>query len=293
MGDSGTHHDPGGGGLDGGLGDGLGGKQPPAYVVGEGGGPAMPTGGTVTDDEKQTDEDISTVFSTYTDMFWGVCAWSSLGEPEDFEFQGTVCTIAAGLQLSADVLDLLVDDPPQPSYARPVAFAPRVSNPPAVADPALEPFRVCVQQAVFSAVTAQGYLDSIERLQGAIAANDTTWALVHRGVADLARQQLCVDIENIGLALNAAGNAVSGTKYDIPLQPGMGGVKEMLGKSGTKARLTAAMRAAGLTAAEIRKQFAHLASDPKYTGPATTFSRLIVDNAVQVFALAVKLGKQV
>jgi hypothetical protein len=286
----GSHGDPGGG-LDGGLGSGTGIKQPPAYVVGEGGGVAMPSGPVISHEDKDLTNDASNVFSIYTDAFWAGCAWSSFGEPFDAEVQGTLCGIAAGLNLAGDFMDLISDDPPQPAYARPVVFKRRISSPLTVTDPALEPLRVCTQQAVFTSVTAQGFLDSIERLQGAQLAGDITWALVHQGVADLARQQYIVDIANNGSALYAAGNALKGTKYDLALKPGMGGVKKWINTRGKKALLTAATRASGLTPAEITKTIAYLNTDPTYTGPASTLSKLLIENAEKIYDVAIKLSE--
>jgi hypothetical protein len=291
MTDSGGTHGDSGGGLDGGLGSGTGIKTPPQSKVGEGGGLAMPSGPVIDKSDKDLDHDVSTLFDGYTDAFWAACAWSTFGEPFDAEFQGAVCGIAAGLNLAGDVMDLIVDDPPQPAYARPVVFKQRVSNPPKVTDAALEPLRVCTQQAVFASVTAQGFLDPIERLQGAQLAGDVTWALVHQGVADLARQQLIVDIANNGSALYAAGNALKGTRYDLALKPGMGGVKKWINKRGKKALLTAAMQASGFTPAEITKTIAYLNTDPKYTGPASTLSKLMIENAEKIYALAIKLNE--
>ncbi len=291
MTDPGSSHGDPSGGLGGGLGSGRPFKQPPAYVVGEGGGVAMPTGPVISHEDKDLTNDASNVFSIYADSFWGVCAWSTFGEPVDAEFQGAVCVIAAGLSLAGDFLDLISDDPPQPAYARPVVFKQRISNPPKVTDPALEPLRVCTQQAVFASVTAQGYLDSIERLQGAQLAGDITWALVHRGVADLARQQLILDIANNGSALYAAGNTLKGTKYDIALKPGLGGVKKWINTRGKKALLTAAMQASGFTSAEIKSTIAYLNTDPTYSGPATTLSKLMIENGEKVYAIAIKLNE--
>lgn len=277
---------PGGdvGGPDGGITD-L--NQPPAYVEGQGGGPAMPTGGPLGGSDKELDGEVEDIFGIYTDTLWTACAWASLGEPEDAEFQGVICVIAGGLTLAGDFLDLLANDPPQPSYAHPVIFKQRISHPPSVTDPTLEPLRICIQQSLFASVTMQGYLHAIERLQGAQQAGDVTWALIHRGVANLARQQHIVDIANSAAAFYAAGNALKGTKYDIALKSGMGGVKKWITNRDTKASVAAAMEASGMTPKEIERAIAYAETDPMYTGPASTLSQVLAKNAERIFAVAV------
>jgi hypothetical protein len=232
----------------------------------------MPVGGSVSDGDKELNEEMSDINDGISDALLAGAAWSMLGEPEDTALPGVLALMGGAFALFGDLMDAITDDPPQPAYARPVVFKQRISNPPPVSDPVLEPFRVCIQHAIVGAVTAQGFLDSIERLQGAQLAGDITWALVHFSVADLTRQQYINDIANHGAAIYAAGNALKGSSYDIALEPGMGGVKKMINKRGAKTALTASMQSSGFTTAEIRSAFAFLNTDPKYNGATSTLS---------------------
>jgi hypothetical protein len=65
--------DPGGGDLGGGLG-GNDLKQPPAYIDGSGGGPAMPSGPVVSSSDKDLDQDVEDIFNLYGDAWWAACA---------------------------------------------------------------------------------------------------------------------------------------------------------------------------------------------------------------------------
>jgi hypothetical protein len=283
----GGHGDPGGG-----LGGGLGGndlEQPPAYVEGSGGGPAMPTGG-ISQAEKELNDEMSKINDGITDALLAGAALSLLGEPEDTALPGVLGLMSAAFALFGDLMDAISEDPPQPSYARPVVFKQRISNPLQVVDSALEPLRVCIQQALFGSVTAQGYLDSIERLQGAQLAGDITWALVHRGVANLALEQYILDIANNGAALYAAGNALKGSNYDFELKTGTGGVKKWINTRGTKASLTVAMQASGFTPAEIKKTFTYFNTDPEYTGPTSTLSTLLIEAGQKIYDVAEKMS---
>jgi hypothetical protein len=241
---------------------------------------------------KSSANDAGGAFDFLSDLLWGGAAASTLGEPEDNVLPGVLGILAAGVGVLGDICNWIADDPPQPDYAKPVVFKQRVSHPPVVSDRALEPFRVSIQQAVFGAVTAKGFLDAIERLQGAQLAGDTTWGLVHRGVADQAFQQYMVDIANTGAALYAAGNAIKGTNYDIAFRPGMSAVKKWINTRGTKATLAPAMKASGLTASEIKNAFAYANTDPTYKGPASTLSQLLIENAEKIFAIAVAMNEQ-
>jgi hypothetical protein len=146
-----------------------------------------------------------------------------------------------------------------------------------------------IQQGIFASVTARGYLDAIERLQGAQQADDYTWAVVHRAFADLALKQLIFDLANNGAALFAAGNALKGSQFDIALEPGMSGVKQWIEDKDTQDALAPEFEASGFTREEMKKIVESFKSDPTYNGPSSTLSAQLIENGEKIHAIAMSI----
>jgi hypothetical protein len=278
--------DPGGG-----SGTGMGGlpdlEEPPAFIEGAGGGPAFPLG-SLEDYEKGTYEDIANLFDIGTKalMSGGMVIGAGYGGG----VAGCILWLDAGAMYTFGILlETLAADPPQPKYARPVEFKQRVSSPPQTTDPALEPLRVAIQQVMFACVTASGYLDAIERLQGAQQANDQTWALMQRGIADLAREQLIIDLANNGAALYAAGTALKGSQFDVQLDPGLSGAKLWIEDKENQTVFAPQLEASGFTREEMKRVIEYFKSDPIYDGSSSTLSAQIIEAGEKIHASAMKL----
>jgi hypothetical protein len=259
-----------------------------------GGAPAFPVGpvsnGQYTAEEKA-------LFDQLSDIAWGISAVATIMAGGTVFLgpagvtPGGLLTIGAGIwALDAVLFSELAEDPPQPDYRRVVAFRPRVSAPPGRSDPVLAPLAGAAQRSVFLLVTAQGSLDAVERLQGAAAAGDRDWALVHKGVAIQARWALAVDLATFAAALQSAGRALAGTRHDIALKPGARAGTAWLDAPPVRDEAPAWLRQAGLAPAETDRALAHLRSDPPYRGPATTAGAHLSATGAQVYQLATRLG---
>jgi hypothetical protein len=200
-------------------------------------------------------------------------------------------TVAAGIwAVDAQAFSDLAEDPPQPDYRRIATFRPRVSAPPGRGDPALDPLAVAAQRGVLLLVSARGSLDAVERLQGAAAAGDRDWALVHKGVAVQARWALAVELATLAAALQGAGRALAGTSHDAPLTPGARGGTAWSEEARLREELPAALRRAGLTPEEADRALAHLRSDPPYRGPASSAAAQLTAGGARLYRLATRLG---
>ena len=71
---------------------------------------------------------------------------------------------------------------------------------------------------------------------------------------------------HVGAALRAAGAALAGTAYDVPLTPVARAGTAWLAEFRVREALPAWLRRAGLTPAEANRAQAHLRSDPAYRG---------------------------
>jgi hypothetical protein len=269
-------------------------NQPPAIIEGVGGGPAFPVAAPkMGSEEKEAHDELSDMFTLGAIGFAGMATMSTAIGPEGLGFSVLFGCAAAASGLIGWIEGQLAEDPPQPNYARPVVFKQRMSNPASTNDPALEPLRVAIQQGVFGTVTGNGYLDAIERLQGAQQAKDLTWSTRHLGVANLARRQLIVDLANNGAAMYAAANALKGSRYDARLKPGPICAKTWIGTRGVQAALTTELQASGFSTAEINKSIAFFRSNPTYSGPPTLASTHLKETAEKIHAVADKFARLV
>jgi hypothetical protein len=262
--------------------------EPPQYKEGAGGGAAFPVDIGMSADEKAFWGDVA-LFSggmaAVSTVLAGVATGAGAAPV------AAVWTVAAGVwALDAVLATALADDPPQPAYQRIVEFRPRVCTPPGLGDPALAPLGIAAQRGLFLTVTGRGYLDAVERLQGAQAAQDLNWALVHRGVADQARWGLAVDLATCAAALHAAGGALAGSPHDAALTPGVGGGKAWIETPQAREAATRQLRRAGLTAAETDATLAYFRTDPVYDGPAGPVSAELTARGTALHALATRLA---
>ncbi len=197
--------------------------------------------------------------------------------------------ISAGFWFLSQVFSDLAEDPPQ-SYEQIITFQPRVCRPPAMTDPILSRVGIATQQAVFTLVTARGLLDALERFAGAQQAGDLNWAVTHYGVASQCYQTLVVDVATLAAALYAAGQAISGSKFDVSLNPSAGGVQEWTESPGMQAKMWKQMHAAGFLNAEIKAVIEWWKTNPKYSGPQTTASQLFLSAGDSLYTFAQRLS---
>ncbi len=256
----------------------------PVAIEGSGGGPAMPTGGK-TEEEKAGYEEASANANEFAIGAGAIAVvtFETGGGPLVFGL------MAAGFAAAGQYFSNLAHDPPQP-HEQIVTFEPRVSRPPGMNDPVLAPSGIAIQRAVFMLVTARGLLDALERLAGAQQAGARNWAVTHYGVASQCYQALVVDLAKLSAAAYAAGKAISGSAFDVPLRTGAGGMREWIESPGMEATILKAMRQAGFSTAEFNDALRWWTADPKYSGPATTGSALLVSQANKLYTSAQKLA---
>lgn len=261
-------------------------EKPPDFIEGPGGGASFPTGG-LSADEKAAYQEASVNANEYAVAAGAVATVSGAvsGGAGALTF-GLMSGFfaAAGLYFGA-----LGDDPPKP-HERIVTFEPRLSRPPGMNDPVLSRGGIAIQRAVFTLATARGLLDALERLSSAQQAGDLDWAVTHYGVAKECFQTLVVDTATLASATYAAGQALSGTEFDLPLEPGSGGMREWIESPGMEAKIWKQMHAAGFLNNEITTTIEWWKTDPKYAGPATTSSSLLVEAGNNLYTSAQKMA---
>ena len=256
----------------------------PIPIEGSGGGPAMPTGGK-TAEEKAGYEEASANANELAIAAGAIAVLTAETGGGALVFGLMAAAFAAAGQYFAN----LAHDPPQP-HEQIVTFEPRVCRPPGMDDPVLAPSGIAIQRAVFTQVTARGLLDALERLGGAQRAGDRNWAVAHYGVASQCYQALVVDLAKLSAAAYAAGKAIAGSAFDVPLATGAGGMRDWIASPGMEARILKAMRQAGFSTAEFNDALKWWTTDPKYSGPATTGSALLVSEANRLYTSAQKLA---
>jgi hypothetical protein len=263
-------------------------EEPPAIKEGNCGGPIQPVAGGSWSKE---DKELFDWASDSTNLLAAAAATGAAGstlfvQPEAAVPLGVISGVS---WFASGILAELVEDPPQP-HKRIVAFRRRRSIPPGMSDPIFSKLGIASQYGLATAVTARGSLDAIERLAGALDANDYNWAVTHNGVAIQTATQLPVDLATYAAALNAAGPALAGSAYDHQLDTGAGGVKAWIDSPGTRRAMTAHLRHAGLLPAEIDAVIAWWQSDPTYTGPPMRIGERLTSTAVELYDYAVRLA---
>ena len=258
--------------------------QDPIPIEGSGGGPATPTGGSgsKTEEDRALNEEAA---ANANEMAIGTGAIAVL----TFETGGGALVFGLMSGLFAAIGHYFSNlDPPQP-YEQIVTFESRVSRPPGMDDPVLSPSGIAIQRGVFTLVTARGLLDALERLTSAQQAGDRDWAVTHYGVASQCYQALVVDLAKLSAAAYAAGKAISGSAFDVSLA-GAGGMRAWIESPGMEDKILKAMREAGFSTAEFNDAVRWWKTDPKYSGPATTGSALLISEAKKLYASAQKLA---
>jgi hypothetical protein len=157
-------------------------------------------------------------------------------------------------------------------------------------DPVLSHLGIASQRGVFALVTARGLLDALERLAGAQKAGNISWAITHYGVASQSYQTLVVDVATLASAMYAAAQALSGSKFDLPLKPAAGGVRKWIESPGAQAKLWKQLHQAGLLTTEIKDVIQWWTTDPKYSGSETTCSGLLLSSANKLYTAAQRLA---
>ncbi len=263
-------------------------EQPPAYIEGPGGGPAMPGGGGgLSRDEKEAYDEASDNANYYAAGTAGVAvvAGTLSGGGGALVFG----LMSAGFWFASQVFSDLAEDPPQ-SHEQIVTFHPRLCRPPGMNDPILSRSGIAVQRAVFTMVTARGLLDALERSASAQQAGDLNWAVTHYGVASQCYQTLVVDVATLASAMYAAGQALSGSEFDLSLEPASGGVREWIESPGMEAKIWKQMHSAGFLNDEIKAVIEWWKTDPKYSGSQTTSSSLFLESANKLYTSAQRLA---
>jgi hypothetical protein len=190
--------------------------------------------------------------------------------------------------LLGQLVGFLADDPPQP-FEQLVTIKRRVSPVPASSDPALMALGVASQQSVFSLVTAQVYLDALERFAAAQDARDLNWAITHHGVALQCRPAFAVNMATLAAALFAAARSLKASQYDHALTSGGTAVKDWIEAAGVERRLTAGLENAGLTPAETQTAIDLVKANPVYKGAAATVSDELTDSSQRLYGFAEQL----
>ena len=254
-------------------------------IEGSGGGPAMPTSGGKTEEEKAGYEEAAANANEMAIVTGAIAVLT-------FETGGGAVVfglMSAAFAAAGQYFSNLANEPPQP-HEQIVTFESRVSRPPGMDDPVLSPSGIAIQRGVFTLVTARGLLDALERLTSAQQAGDRNWAVTHYGVASQCYQALVVDLAKLSAAAYAAGKAISGSAFDVSLSAGAGGMRAWIESPGMEAKILKAMREAGFSTAEFNDAVRWWKTDPKYSGPATTASALLISEANKLYASAQKLA---
>ena len=266
----------------------LPGPQDPVPKDSSDGGPGMPTGGGKPTAEEKAGYEESAANANELALAAGgiaVVTFETGGGPLLFGAMATAFTAA-----SMYFTSLATKDPPQP-HEQILTFEPRVSRPPGMNDPILSPSGIAIQRAVFTMATARGLLDALERLTSAQQAGDRNWAVTHYGVASQCYQALVVDLAYLSAAVYAAGKAISGSAFDVPLSTGAGGLRRWIESPGMEAKVVEAMRQSGFLTDEINDALGWWKKDPKYSGRATTASKALISGANKLYTSAQKLAK--
>lgn len=223
-------------------------EQPPPYIEGMAGGPAMPTNVSVWSkdaaaDYQQDMQVLTGLTATIGGMLMFVPGGFVLG------IALGVVAVVAGLEVAR--MDDIVRDPLQP-YERPVTFTRRKSRAPGGEDPIASRVGLIAQYGVAAMVTLQGLLDALERYEGARRAGAVDWAINHAAVGRVAARTVTMDLAHQGWAIASAARALSGSTHDIVIPADdISALKKVLGEAERVDHWRRACVEAGLTAREI------------------------------------------
>lgn len=262
------------------------GDEPPPYIEGPTGGPAMPTGG-----GGQWSKEGAAEYQAEMQSLTALTAIAG----SLLVFGGGVFTLM-GLVLGATALvaglevermDDLVRDPPQP-FDRIVTFHRRISTPPGKDDPIARGLGLIVQYGVSTMVTARGLLDAVERREGARLAGDADWAITHAGVERLAGAAMNRQFAYQAWAIVAAAVPLRGTASDVRLPAGdIAPLRKWLSDTAAMDRLRQAALDSGLTAGEIERGLARLCRLEPLARPVL-LSEALTRHGRTLYAMALK-----
>jgi hypothetical protein len=262
-------------------------KQPPAYVEGEGGGPAFPTGGTSSDD-KQNYDDASDLANAEAAGAAVAAAGVLIAGPEAAPASIFFGVVSGVMWCVSVVFAELAEDPPQP-YQHIVSIEPRSTCIPQTPNHALARVGIAWQYGVSSLVTARAYLNALERLAGAQQAQDLSWAITHWGVAMQCRQTLVVNLASTAAALYAAAQALKKSAYDYSLAAGGADIRKWIEAPGMEQKMGQQLAEAGLIPTESQAVIEWWKSNPAYSGSAGTLSAEFEGSSQALYSIAERL----
>jgi hypothetical protein len=262
------------------------GDDPPPYIEGPTGGPAMPTGGGG-QWSKQGAADYQAEMQTMTAVTAIAGSLLVFGGGVFTLIGLTFGVIAVVTGLEVERMNDLVRDPPQP-FDRIVNFQRRVSRPPGKNDPIARGLGLIVQYGVTTMVTARGLLDAVERGEGARLAGDADWAITHAGVERLAAAAMHTQFAYQAWAIAAASASLRGTPQDIKLPAGdVARLREWLSDATAMEQLRRSALDSGLTPLEIDRGLARLHSlEP--LAQSVLLSEALATHGQTLYAIALK-----
>jgi hypothetical protein len=265
-------------------------EKPPAVIEGPGGGPAFPTGGGLSKDEKDAFAEVSDICQSASNFSAVVSIIFFLAGPEAWLLADGSAIASGVFWIDAQLFSALAADPPRP-YRRIVTIEPRRCPVPKTRDPIVRSLGIATQQQVFTIVTAQCYLDALERLGGAQKARDLSWAVTHYGVVVQCRRTILVNVATSAAALYAVAQSLQGSRYDLTLKKGSGGVRNWINSAGVQRAMAQRLKHAGLTAGEVQAVIKWWKTDPTYQGPTSKLSAQLAQTARKLYRAALRMNK--
>lgn len=265
------------------------GDDPPPYIEGPTGGPAMPTsGGGQWSKEGAADYQREMQSLTAVTAIAGSLVVFGGGFFTLIGVALGVVALVAGLEV--DRMDDLIRDPPQP-FDRIVTFQRRTSRPPGRNDPVAYGLGLIVQYGVTTMVTARGLLDAVERGEGARLAGDVDWAITHAGVERLAGAAMNLQFAYQAWAMAAASVSLRGTPSDVVLPAGDDApLQKWLSATAAMDRLRNAALDSGLTQQEIDQGLANLRNLEPLAKPVLLSDSLMTQGR-KLYAIALQSQK--
>jgi hypothetical protein len=261
----------------------LPGDEPPPYIEGPTGGPAMPYGGGTW--TKEGAASYQQTMGTMTGLLGAAAGVAIIG---GWLLGGVALALLALVTgLEADSMSDIANDPPKP-YEQPVIFQRRVSNPPGRQDPIAGKLGLASQYGVTAMVTMQGLLDALERGEGARRDGNIDWAVAHAGVARIATKTMDTNVAYQAWAMTSAAAALKGTAHDVMIAAGdIGPLQKALADPKIVQQWRQAGLDAGLMDAEIDRAMGRLRAIMPLT-QGGRLSELLDRTARTIYATAYK-----
>lgn len=266
-------------------------EHPPEVIQGPGGGPAFPTGGGIGPETKEGYEEASDL-ANYAAAGYAVGAGAiMLGGPQMGPGAAFMAFFSGVFWMLAQALSDIAEDPPR-TFRQIVAISPRRCTPPGVSTAKYRKLGIAAQQAFFATVTARGYLEALEKLAGASANRDLSWAVTHKGVLMQYHQALLRDLATTAAGLKAAARSLDSDLAAVRLSPeNARGFAKWIAAPKTMTTLKSQFLKAGLTQLEFRaasKQWKRGISVPTRS---ITLQRAMSDSADRLHATVRRLNK--